>query len=132
MREMSTKPYEVGEHVMIDGVEYVVGNENKAGRCNGCIFKDTNCSYIPCDNIVFKKFEPEPRLMTNRELAEWLAKGNGQLKYTVDDSNTMAVARFNYNLTDEDNDVSPIIRIRPWGNDEWIKPTYDIYEKDCK
>ena len=27
MREMSTKPYEVGEHVLIDGVEYVVDND---------------------------------------------------------------------------------------------------------
>ena len=22
--------------------------------------------------------------------------------------------------------------IRPWGSDEWVKPTVDIYERDCK
>lgn len=74
--------------------------------------------------------EDEPKRMTNRQLAEWLAKGNGQMKYT----GTIHIHYSYYGeLEDGDNEEAPKgTFIRPWGSDEWIVPTLEIYERDCK
>lgn len=74
--------------------------------------------------------EPPKQRMTNRQLAEWLAKGNGQYTLGRDDPKT----HFEYNieLDDEEVDVGYIVVIRSWGSDKWVSPTVDIYERDCK
>ncbi len=76
-----------------------------------------------------KPEELKSRSMTYRELAEWLAKGNGQCKtYTV------ATTHLAYGFIDEkDNSELPEeYKIRRWNSNEWIEPTVDIYEQDCK
>ena len=80
-------------------------------------------------SLVYFVSEPENRRMTFRELAEWLAKGNGQ--YT---SGCTAVTLFGYNKIDEkDNSECPgVYKIRKWGSDKWIEPTIDIYNADIK
>jgi len=130
MREISTKPYEVGEHVMIDGVEYVVENGNEDGTCTGCGFRNADCHYLTCDNMIFKKLESEPRLMTNRQLSEWLARGNGERNYYG--SEWTCSGCYSYEKSNEDTEVRDTIRIRPWDSSEWVVPTWDIYERDCK
>lgn len=72
---------------------------------------------------------PKPR-MTYRQLAEWLAKGNGEYA----DSYVFKIAYFTYSYAVEDKDiaVADIIKIRPWDSEEWVEPTVDIYERDCK
>ena len=119
MREISTKDLEVGEHVLIDGVEYVAKSNNDFS-CEGCDINSPSHCCIPCGNCVMVKVKKQPTkeqdkdtLMTNLQLAEWLAKGNGQYKF-----------RNGYAVGD--------ILIRPWGTDEWIKPSLEIYERDCK
>ena len=70
----------------------------------------------------------EPVLMTNRQLAEWLAKGNGQFKY----DEPLIRLYHEYGTIHENEEVNNNIRIRPWDSDEWVVPTVDIYERDCK
>lgn len=73
--------------------------------------------------------EDEPKLMTNRQLAEWLAKGNGERKLREDEPVSNALI---YYEDDENLPVGEDVVIRPWDSDEWVKPTVDIYERDCK
>lgn len=76
-----------------------------------------------------REIEEEPTLMTNRQLAEWLAKGNGERKLREDEPVSNALI---YYEDDENLPVGEDVVIRPWGSDEWVKPTVDIYERDCK
>lgn len=75
------------------------------------------------------KPEEEPARMTNRQLAEWCARGFGQ--FGSKDCNCY-YNEFVTNRTREDEPVEKGTLIRPWGSDEWIEPTVDIYERDCK
>ena len=71
-----------------------------------------------------KPDEPK-KPMTCRQLAELMAKGYGELM----DKHTLFVrTHFKYDVNRgciaKDN-----VLIRPWGSDEWLDPTVDIYEK---
>ena len=77
----------------------------------------------------------EPVLMTNRQLSEWLAKANGQMKFEepfVCSEEPYAYPYHVYNLEKENELVDKSIRIRLWESDEWVVPTVDIYERDCR
>ena len=134
MREISTERIKIGEHVTIDGVEYVTKDDG--GSCRGCAFIGSGvCEHIPCRQCIMVKVEKQPAkeedkdtLMTNHELAEWLAKGNGQYKFRkgYTECSFLIVEKSEEDLTVDD------ILIRPWGTDEWVKPTLEIYERDCR
>lgn len=80
-----------------------------------------------CDNVEYR-IKPEPRRMTRRQLAEWLAKGNGEVKC----GDTVLVdTKWCYDIADTDKEVSTGPLIRRWDSDEWIVPTLAIYEEDC-
>lgn len=127
MREFSAKPFEEGEHVLVDGEEYIA----KKGYtlCSECTFKSEQCTLIPCQYYLFEKVEkPKPiQLMTFLQLAEWLAKGNGQAKLP---NKEYFYSRVDYDVICEESSSNALIR--PWGSTEWITPTLDIYERDCK
>ena len=74
--------------------------------------------------------EPPKKRMTNRQLAEWLARGNGQYTLGRDDPKT----HFEYDIELDDKEVDEgyIVAIRSWDSDEWVEPTYEIYLRDCK
>lgn len=58
----------------------------------------------------------EPKRMTNRELAKWLAQGNGQLKLRSGDIST-------YFIYTKDNSYVPKdYMIRGWDEAEWHEP----------
>ena len=69
----------------------------------------------------------ELKLMTYKQLAEWLARGNGQARLP---DGYFIYSNLDYNADWELDPVKALIR--PWGSNEWIKPTVDIYERDCK
>lgn len=72
--------------------------------------------------------EDEP-LMTNRQLAEWLAKGKGEYTY---ETSSLAFNYWQYSKGNEDNkSVGGYIFIRRWNDTEWSRPTKAIYEEDC-
>ena len=83
MREISTQKVNVGEHVIVDGVEYVAKSSNdfscKSCDLAGCV----HCYLIPCRNgLNLKRVEKQPtekeynvekqqgHPMTNLQLAE--------------------------------------------------------------
>ena len=79
----------------------------------------------------------ELKLMTNRQLAEVLAKGYGQVKLVSDEEDDCDEFCSSYETVwsyfeeegADDNDMVPNnVRIRRWGSDKWILPIFEIYE----
>ena len=64
---------------------------------------------------------PELELVTYRELARWLAEGNGEVK-DENDEGTICMSRF-YWEGQENNAVEDSIHVRKWDDTEWHKPT---------
>ena len=66
---------------------------------------------------------PKPRRATNRELARWLAQGNGQ----VQDSSALfcIFSSINYGSSCDDDLVLDIYKVRKWEDDDWHEPTAD-------
>ena len=79
--------------------------------------------------LLYPYEEPPKKRMTSRQLAEWLAKGNGEYSR---DSYERAYIEYFYHKSERDNEVDRCITIRPWDSEEWVEPTADIYERDCK
>lgn len=73
-----------------------------------------NCADIP--------EEPKPRRATNKELAKWMAQGNGQVHY-VGAANCHTF--YSYQEGEDDTTVYAAIRIRKWDDTDWHEPTAD-------
>lgn len=72
--------------------------------------------------------EPPKQRMTNVQFMEWLAKGNGVYK-----SEGGYVHTYLFELEELlDEEVDKGLLIKSWDSEEWIEPTVDIYERDCK
>ena len=91
----------------------IIGNE--FGDC------DIPCCYDKLYYIIDKySHEKYKRRMTNRELGEWLAKGNGEVKnlgYIINTSTSYC-----YKDNAENEIVDGRIFIRDFGSDEWRQP----------
>ena len=87
----------------------------------------------PEDYRIKPEKEPAKR-MTYRQLAEWLAKGNGQYL----SNNEFVYDCINgYTIKFDNKELPEDYKIRKWGSDEWIEPTVDIYNevfatKECE
>ena len=77
------------------------------------------------ENYMFVYFDPDykfladddsKRLVTNRELAMWLSKGNGEICMCSD-------IKLTYHLYENDNELVTDILVRKWCDDGWHKPT---------
>lgn len=79
--------------------------------------------------LLYPYEEPPKKRMTYRQLAEWLAKGNGQ--FTTGGTIYHSIGYNNCNDADE-HTLKGCYKIRYWDSEEWIEPTVDIYEQDCK
>ena len=80
-------------------------------------------------DLLYPYEEPPKQRMTNRQLAEWLAKGNGVYRFV---DVRFAYHYFAYEIDTASKEVSVAVLIRHWGSEEWVEPTVDIYERDCK
>ena len=72
----------------------------------------------------------EDTYMTNRQLAELLAQGYGQVKLVddEDDIETYIDSYWTYGYNEDDNDLVPSnAYIRKWGEDRWTKALLSIY-----
>ena len=65
--------------------------------------------------------EPKPRRATNRELAEWLAKGNGQKS----GNKGIAGVSYSYGHLADDCEIEKTVVVRKWEDNEWHEPTVD-------
>ena len=85
-------------------------------RCNPVIATDDNldhCSEIP---------EALCRRATNRELAKWLALGNGQIHFS---GGISIWIEYFYDIGHDDYACSKFITARKWGDKEWHEPTLE-------
>lgn len=75
-----------------------------------------------------QKYRIKPHIahMTYRQLSEWLAKGNGQVK-----GDTTLTTAFAYLEEDDDKEVPENYRIRRWGSGILLEPTVSVYQEDC-
>ena len=72
--------------------------------------------YIHCAEIPDKGSE----LATNRELAKWLAQGNGQYKVS---GGEWIWTEHHYTTEQDDDACSKFIKVRKWCDKEWHEPT---------
>ena len=73
----------------------------------------THCAEIP---------EVLCRRATNRELAKWLAHGNGQYQLCCDGK---IWTEHHYDIGQDDDACSNFITVRKWGAKEWHEPTLE-------
>lgn len=107
------------EFVMNTVSKNFIRNNEKCAECNG--FYCHECKELKkfINNIKFT------RRMTNRELSEYLAKGNGEMK-------NFGYALFNistchcYADVAENENVDRNILIRDFGSDEWREPLIEV------
>lgn len=69
-----------------------------------------HCAEIP---------EQPKKLVTYRELARWLAEGNGEMKA----GSELAYTHMNYNLIRANSEVDSTAKVRKWEDTEWVSPT---------
>ncbi len=79
--------------------------------------------------FIYPYEEPRKKLMTRRQFAEWLAKGCGEYKRGT---LLCCYSGYEYKIGNENEFIGDDVLIRPWDSEEWIKPTYEIYLRDCK
>jgi len=65
---------------------------------------------------------PKPRRATNRELARWLAQGNGEIQNLERGSILTALI---YSTNEEHEDCLEDKMVRKWSDTEWHEPTVD-------
>ena len=97
-------------------------------------WKDVLCpswNWYGCDyRIKPDESEGSKNLMSNRQVSELLAKRYGECTFLYDDETISRIGTsLSYAKGNEDLPVHTNLRIRPWGSDEWLEPTVDIYEE---
>ena len=70
---------------------------------------------------------PKPRRATNRELARWLAQGNGEWKLEgpVSEEDQCSSGYYSYFEKYENYELDCDMLVRKWENTEWHEPTVD-------
>lgn len=100
------------------------------GYLDGLRMAFNHIKCINCYSHDTAEFVEHPR-MTNRQLAELLAKGYGQ-KSTINNEVANLITSF-YDYYDDggmdDVEVDKDVRIRAWGSDDWEIPYEDVYYK---
>lgn len=95
-------------------------------KCVGC--KGDSCfNCKPLQDFIKKiKFT---RRMTNRELSEYLAKGNGEMKVEYFSLNAFKPTVYTYHSYlegTENEEIGSSILIRDFGSDEWREPLIEV------
>ncbi len=89
---------------------------NRSGRVLGMNEQWAHCAELP--------EEPKPRRATNREVAKWLAQGNGEWR----NSSPFLPACSTDLIYTEDADPASNLLIRKWDDTEWHEPTADYMD----
>lgn len=111
-------------HVMNTVKNFVCNNEECA-ECCGLFCHECKELKKFINNITFT------RRMTNRELAEYLAKGNGEMKtiyFSPNDFKCIYTVKTSYDYAEgtENEEIGNHIRIRDFGSDEWREPLVEV------
>lgn len=91
--------------------------ERMDGLCAMCYDGESypHCAEIP--------EEPKPRRATNRELAWWLAQGNGEWCMKNGTGQIGANTNYGYSTYKENQNVTDGVLVRKWEDTEWHEPT---------
>ena len=73
-------------------------------------------------HFAFIPEKPAPRMATNRELAKWLAQGNGELADKTDNHKLSYNCNYAYIIDRSEEFVSDSIEVRKWDDAEWHTP----------
>lgn len=106
-------------HVMNMVSRNFVRDNKKCAECDGLHCRECKELKKFINNIKFA------RRMTNKELSEYLAKGNGEMK-TIYFSPTTVKAFYDYVEGTENKEIENFIRIRDFGSDEWREPLIEV------
>lgn len=111
-------------HVMNTVKNFVRDNE-KCAECSGLWCHECKELKKFINNINFT------RRMTNSELAEYLAKGNGEMKMNYFSPNlfkfvSTVYTSYTYVEGTENEEIGNSIRIRDFGSDEWREPLIEV------
>lgn len=84
---------------------------------------------VICENSTWKHCAeipkvPELKLVTYRELARWLAEGNGEVNDDLNDEGAIYTSQC-YWKGQENDAVGDSLRVRKWDDTEWHKPTME-------
>ena len=84
---------------------------------------------VICENSTWQHCAeiPEQKKVTNRELACWLAGGNGEAKIV----NNVFI-NWTYGEIEADKNVEDNVSVRKWDDTEWHKPTKEYLGLDIK
>ena len=86
----------------------IVGRKNFPVICENTTWR--HCAEIPK--------VPELELVTYRELASWLAEGNGEVMWANN-----VLSNWNYSTDEENKALDESLSVRKWDDTEWHKPT---------
>jgi hypothetical protein len=122
----------------IDNLKHIVINDNlrywgmlsHSKSCNGdfpFVKQENNEKYrFFYHDPTFSDKCPPGRIVTHRELAKWLAQGNGECCYFPDNCERKSSCFNELRYTDDKSDkVVHNIMVRKWNEDEWHVPTAD-------
>lgn len=113
----------------------IMDESRYTGTSKGCLVTGYDNQKWCCEkiNLQWKHAYPlewnkmSRKRMTNRQLAIWLAKGNGE--YTR--VGHIGVSHdFCYEKCTTDSIVDDDVRVRKWDSEEWIEPTTDLLDAD--
>lgn len=109
----------IGTRKKCERMMKIIGNE----------LEEEDISYYDISHrlrYIINKYSHEKykRKMTNRELSEWLAKGNGEMKKLRYAINTSIFHCYKNNT--ENENVDDDILIRDFGSDEWREPLIEV------
>ena len=86
----------------------IVGRKDFPVICENSTWR--HCAEIPAVT--------ESELVTYRELAHWIAKGNGEVMWANN-----VLSNWNYSTDDEAKALDENLSVRKWDDKEWHKPT---------
>ena len=96
-----------GEHVKIE-VYAIASRKDFPVICENSTWQ--HCAEIPSVT--------ESELVTNRELARWLAEGNGEVMWANN-----VLSNWNYSTDEESKALDESLFVRKFDDTEWNKPT---------
>lgn len=102
---------------ILDTAYAIIRLKNGATEVIGSCSRWMHCANIPD--------EPKPRRATNRELAKWIAQGNGEWCLKNGTGQIGANTNYGYSTYEEQQNVTDGVLVRKWDDTEWQEPTVD-------
>ena len=107
--------WESYENITELNVYAIVGRKDFPVICENSTWR--HCAEIPK--------VPELELVTYRELASWLAEGNGEVMWANN-----VLSNWNYSTDEENKALDESLSVRKWDDTEWHKPTREYLGLD--